>query len=153
MPPGARSSPPIRRETEPAQRPEDAILAALAALHVPERERRAELRAQLARLPGWASQVKWRTEHPDQAPHPADLVDYLAMRLAYEAALVEAAAAATLPAGTAGLRALVAASLTDQPPGPRSWRRRRGRGHGRGAGRGARADPGRRARLGLAGRV
>jgi len=89
------------------ERPEDAILAALMLLRIPDGERRAELRAQLARTPGWASHVKWCAEHPDQAPHPADLVDLLAIRLAYEAASVDAAAAGALADGTAGLRALV----------------------------------------------
>lgn len=89
------------------ERPEDAILAALAALRIPPREHRAELRAQLARLPGFASHIKWRQEHPDQAPHPADLTDLLAIRLTYEAALVDHAAGERLPYGSAGLRALV----------------------------------------------
>jgi uncharacterized protein YbcC (UPF0753/DUF2309 family) len=109
----------IERETfaRLPERPEDALLDALAALRLPERERRAELRAQLARLPGWASHVKWRGEHPDQAPHPADLIDLLAIRLSYEAALVNAAAAA-LPDGTPGLRALIEQRLAAEPPAP-----------------------------------
>ncbi len=98
------------------ERPEDAILDALATLQIPARERRAEFRAQLARLPGWASHIKWRAEHPDQAPHPADLVDLLAIRLTYEAALVTDAAAA-LPTGVAGLRALIEQRLAAAPPG------------------------------------
>lgn len=97
------------------ERPEDAILAALAILRVPEAERRGELRAQLARLPGWASHIKWRAEHPDQAPHPADLVDLLAIRLSYEAGLLHAAAAA-LPADSLELRGLVEQGLVDRAP-------------------------------------
>ncbi|PTL58586.1 DUF2309 domain-containing protein [Paraconexibacter algicola] len=95
----------------PAVRAEDAVLAALTALHVPDAERRAELRGQLARLPGFTGHVKWCAEHPDQAPHPADLVELLAIRLSYEAPLVSAATAGLLPEGTAGLRALVEQDL------------------------------------------
>jgi len=97
------------------ERPEDAVLAALAILRVPAAERRGELRAQLARLPGWASHIKWRAEHPDQAPHPADLVDLLAIRLTYEAGLLDPAAAA-LPGGSLELRGLVEQGLVDQSP-------------------------------------
>ncbi|GAA1077723.1 DUF2309 domain-containing protein [Nocardiopsis exhalans] len=103
------------RFTDLPERPEDAVLGALAALNVPEGEHRGELRAQLARTPGWASQVKWRGEHPDQAPHPADLVDLLAMRLTYEAALVEAATS-QLPYGSGSLRALIEVRLVDERP-------------------------------------
>lgn len=98
------------------ERPEDAVLAALAVLRVPVAERRGELRAQLARLPGWASHIKWRAEHPDQAPHPADLVDFLAIRLSYEAGLLDAAAAAALPGGSLELRGLVEQGLVDRSP-------------------------------------
>lgn len=107
------------------ERPEDAILDALTALRIPDGERRAELRAQLARTPGWASHVKWCTEHPDQAPHPADLVDLLAIRLTYEAAVVEAAATGGPADGTAGLRALVQQRLAAVPvPDPAARRAR-----------------------------
>ena len=103
-------------------RPEDALLAALADLCIPDGERRTELRAQLARTPGWASHVKWSAEHPDQAPYPADLVDLLAIRLTYEAAAVEAAAQRSLPDGVAGLRAQVqerlGAVMRPQSPSP-----------------------------------
>lgn len=106
------------------EHPEDAVLDALTALHVPEREQRAELRAQLARLPGWASHVKWRAEHPNQAPHPADLLDLLAIRLTYEAALVTGAASAALPAGVLGLRELIEGRLAARPAGPDANARR-----------------------------
>jgi uncharacterized protein YbcC (UPF0753/DUF2309 family) len=111
-------------------RAEDAVLDALQILRVPDAERRAELRAQLARLPGWSSHIKWRAEHPDQAPHPADLVDLLAIRLTYEAQLVEAAAQSILPDGTAGLRALVEQRLTAVAAAPGTDpRQRRERAH------------------------
>ena len=72
----------------PAQ-PEDAILACLERLGVPEQERVLELARQLARMPGWAGHAKWRSrwaapDHPGPALH---LVDYLAVRLGYEAEL------------------------------------------------------------------
>jgi len=79
-------------------RPEDAILACLERLGVPEDDRACELAGQLARMPGWAGHAKWRSrwaapDHPGPALH---LVDYLAVRLGYEAELL-AAAAATAP--------------------------------------------------------
>ncbi len=111
------------------EHPEDAILAALAVLRIPEREHRAELRAQLARLPGFTSHIKWRSEHPGQAPHPADLTELLAMRLAYESALVETAAVQRLAYGTAELRARVEECLQREPdadPGSANPARARG---------------------------
>ncbi|HEX2903627.1 MAG TPA: putative inorganic carbon transporter subunit DabA, partial [Jatrophihabitans sp.] len=104
--PGARRiGLPRQRLRELPGQAEDAILDALAILQVPDRERGAELRAQLTRLPGWAGHIAWRAEHPDEAAYPADLVDLLAVRLSYEAALVEAAVAG-VPDGMIGLRAL-----------------------------------------------
>ncbi|MBB6174755.1 hypothetical protein HNR23_004815 [Nocardiopsis mwathae] len=97
------------------ERAEDAVLDALAALRVPDREHKGELRAQLARTPGWAGHAKWCAGHPDQAPYPADLVDLLAVRLTYEAALVEEATS-HLPHGTDSLRALVEARLVEEAP-------------------------------------
>jgi len=76
-------------------RPEDAILACLERLGVPEEDRVCELARQLARMPGWAGHAKWRSrwaapDHPGPALH---LVDYLAVRLGYEAELLCAATA------------------------------------------------------------
>ncbi len=45
----------------------------------------------LAQLPGWASIIQWREAHPEvlvQQQYPINLVEYLAVRLFYEAALV-----------------------------------------------------------------
>jgi len=72
---------------------EEAILACLDLLHVPESLRVAELARHLARMPGWAGHAKWRSEwaapeHPGPALH---LVDYLAVRLCYEAVLLQSA--------------------------------------------------------------
>ncbi|MHB1786092.1 MAG: DUF2309 domain-containing protein [Acidimicrobiales bacterium] len=78
----------------PAQ-PEDAILACLERLDVPEEERVCELARQLARMPGWAGHAKWRSRWaaPDQPGPALHLVDYLAVRLGYEAELLGAASA------------------------------------------------------------
>lgn len=65
------------------ERAEHAILEALAALGVPDDQRTRYLQAHLACLPGFASHIRWRGESPDNG---IDLVDYLALRLATEAA-------------------------------------------------------------------
>lgn len=47
-----------------------------------------------AQLPGWTGFLRWRSENPTypaQAEHPAELVEYLAVRLFYEAEFVRAA--------------------------------------------------------------
>lgn len=72
------------RLRELPERPEDAALAALETLGVPEGELRGYVQAHLARLPGWAAHVRWRGEHGGSI----DLVAYLAMRLSYEAELL-----------------------------------------------------------------
>lgn len=74
-------------------RPEDAILDSLERLGVREDERTSELARQLARMPGWAGHAKWRSrwaphDHPGPALH---LLDYLAVRLAYDAQLLDSA--------------------------------------------------------------
>lgn len=69
--------------------PEDAVLHALEILAVAPERRVAELRGNLARLPGWASLAAW---HEDQAIHGLDLVELLAVRLTYEAELITATA-------------------------------------------------------------
>lgn len=81
--------------------PEDAILLGLDRLGVLEEDRVTELTRQLARMPGWAGHAKWRSRwaafyQPGPALH---LVDYLAVRLSYEAAL---SVAATNGEGTMG---------------------------------------------------
>ncbi len=78
----------------PARR-EDAIVACLERLGVPEEDRVRELARQLVRMPGWAGHAKWRSRwaapgHPGPALH---LVDYLAVRLGYESELLSAATA------------------------------------------------------------
>ena len=49
-----------------------------------------------AQLPGWTGFLRWRSENPTypaQAEHPADVVEYLAVRLFYETEFVRAACA------------------------------------------------------------
>lgn len=76
--------------------PEEAVLEALEELGIARGQEREYLQAHLARLPGWAAHVRWRGEHL----HDFGLVDYLAMRLLYERALLAAAGAlAAAPAG------------------------------------------------------
>ena len=69
------------------------LLAALAELGVDGTGRRGYLQAHLARLPGWSAHVRWRGDQGDGI----NLVDYLAMRLAYEALLLRAAGPADPP--------------------------------------------------------
>lgn len=77
------------------ERADDALGAALETLGVPAGPERVEvLRGHLAQLPGWASHIRWRAEEADPGSGarqaPLDLVDHLAVRLSYEAALVRA---------------------------------------------------------------
>jgi len=65
-------------------RADDAALEALERLGVPEGERIAYLQAHLTRLPGWAAHVHWSADRAAGV----DLLDYLAMRLTYEALLL-----------------------------------------------------------------
>lgn len=67
------------------------IVSILDAMGIVEAETEACLRAHLAALPGWAGFIKWRADSPNyawQKKHPADLVEYLAIRLAIEQALI-----------------------------------------------------------------
>jgi uncharacterized protein YbcC (UPF0753/DUF2309 family) len=70
--------------------PEDAILNALAHLHIAEDHRPDELRRHLVRLPGWASYARWRQEwaEPDCPSPPFGVADLLAVQLSYEALLL-----------------------------------------------------------------
>lgn len=74
--------------------PADAISGALVSLGVIDEEAiLIELVGQLARLPGWAGLAKWQSRWaaPDRPGPRLDLVDYLAVRLAYDAAFVSRA--------------------------------------------------------------
>jgi uncharacterized protein YbcC (UPF0753/DUF2309 family) len=75
-------------------RPEDALLNALARMRVPQALWEQYLSGHLAALPGWSGYIKWRAHHsthPWQQAFPIDLVKYLAVRLFYEGELVQAA--------------------------------------------------------------
>ncbi len=70
--------------------PHEAIVEALDRLGVAGQDRVPELARHLGRMPGWAGHAKWRSRwalpgHPGPA---LALVDYLAVRLCYEAVLV-----------------------------------------------------------------
>lgn len=79
LPRAARAD--LRRAPE---RADDAILDALVRLEVREDARIAYLQAHLTRMPGWAAHIHWCAGRDIRI----DLVDYLAMRLSYEAALL-----------------------------------------------------------------
>lgn len=67
---------------------EDAAQSCLGVLDVPADGRVQELARQLAHMPGWAGHAKWRSQWAqpsDPGPH-LHLIDYLAVRLCYEAA-------------------------------------------------------------------
>ncbi len=68
-----------------AERPDDAVLDALAKLGVDSSSRRSYMRAHLTRMPGWSAHVRWHGDHSGSI----DLVSLLAMRLSVEAALLE----------------------------------------------------------------
>ncbi|TRW78332.1 DUF2309 domain-containing protein [Mycolicibacterium sp. 018/SC-01/001] len=65
-------------------RAEDAVLAGLDALGVGEDDRITYLQAHLTRLPGWAAHIQWGADRAAGI----DLLQYLAMRLSYEAAFL-----------------------------------------------------------------
>jgi uncharacterized protein len=72
-------------ETDPLA----AIEASLIALGLEGENRMALLRTLIARLPGWAGHIRWRTEHADPdiwAGAPAGMADYLALWLLVERA-------------------------------------------------------------------
>jgi len=67
------------------ERSDDTALWALERLGIETVDQRAYVRAHLTRMPGWAAHVRWRGEHGSAI----DLVSWVAMRLAYEAGLLE----------------------------------------------------------------
>lgn len=66
------------------ERADDAVLHALDALGIDDDDRITYLQAHLTRLPGWAAHIQWGADRRAGI----DLVQYLAMRLSYEAAFV-----------------------------------------------------------------
>ncbi len=79
-----------KRLAELGADPEDAILTCLDLLNISDQDRIPELARHLARMPGWAGHAKWRSRWaaPDQPGPSLHLVDYLAVRLCYEAVLL-----------------------------------------------------------------
>ena len=74
--------------------PEDAIASSLHRLGVPEERWSDYLARQMSQLPGWTRFVRWLETNPAyhaQRKHPVDAVQYLAVRLVYEAELTQAA--------------------------------------------------------------
>ena len=118
-----------RRMSELPGRADDAVVACLERLGIARADRPALLAAELARMPGWAGHAKWRSRwaapgHPGPALH---LVDYLAVRLAYEAELTGAGAGTRPDApAPAAQRARVQAALAQPTPAtlPEEIRRR-----------------------------
>jgi uncharacterized protein YbcC (UPF0753/DUF2309 family) len=70
------------------ERADDAILDALNRLGVSDQQRIAYLQAHLTRMPGWAAHVQWCAGRGEGV----DVLDYLAMRLTYEAVLLDGSA-------------------------------------------------------------
>ena len=68
-----------------AERADDAVLDALDRLGVSDDDRVAYLQAHLTRMPGWAAHVQWCAGRDEGI----DVLDYLAMRLTYEAVLLD----------------------------------------------------------------
>ncbi|MHB1606222.1 MAG: DUF2309 domain-containing protein [Leptospirales bacterium] len=72
--------------------PEDALLEHLRVLGIPPGMQRNYLSLHLAALPGWSGFIKWRADQDDyvwQQSYPADLIQYLAVRLWYERELCQ----------------------------------------------------------------
>ena len=80
------------------ERADDAVLDALGTLGIGDAVRISHLQAHLTAMPGWAAHVAWCSGRGV----PVDMLDYLALRLSYEAALMAGSrGAATVSAGTA----------------------------------------------------
>ncbi len=98
----------LREVMGDAETPEQVIAHVLAMLGIPEPLWQGYLRREIARLHGWAGFIRWRSaaRHYHWAQrHPADLVEFVAVRLLFAAALLRASARRGLPADYPGLRA------------------------------------------------
>jgi uncharacterized protein len=72
---------------------ENALVKMLTELQIAPENWAGYLTRHLAQLPGWASLIRWRGEHPEvteQQKRPINLTEYLAVRLFYENTLVAA---------------------------------------------------------------
>ncbi len=90
--PGDRTLPRSARRAlkRTAERADDAVLDALSRLGVADDNRMGYLQAHLTRMPGWAAHVRWQAGRDSGGPDSEiDVLDYLAMRLTYEAVLLE----------------------------------------------------------------
>lgn len=70
----------------------EALGLLLQEMEIPKANWREYLMRHLAQLPGWASLVRWREEHEEvlaQQQYPINLVEYLTVRVFYEAVLLE----------------------------------------------------------------
>ena len=88
-----------RRVKALPDRPEDALAASLHRLQVSNELQEDYLRRHLGQLPGWAGYIRWRDKNPDypeQGRHPIDPLEYLAVRVFYEAELAEKVCRSTL---------------------------------------------------------
>ena len=76
--------------------PTESVQRSLGELGIPEDRWFDYQTRAFAQLPGWTGFLRWRSENPTypaQAEHPADVVEYLAVRLFYETEFVRAACA------------------------------------------------------------
>ena len=97
-----------------AEAPEQAIANVMEQLGVPKDLWLDYLRREIARLHGWAGFIRWRAnaDHYYWADrYPADLVEYIAVRLLFSAALLREAGRRNLPATYPKLQA----SIEDDP--------------------------------------
>jgi uncharacterized protein YbcC (UPF0753/DUF2309 family) len=88
-----------RRVEALPDRPEDALASSLHRLRVPDKQREDYLRRHLGQLPGWAGYIRWRDKNPDypeQGRHPINPLEYLSVRVFYEAELAETVCRSTL---------------------------------------------------------
>ncbi|MGH7256732.1 MAG: putative inorganic carbon transporter subunit DabA, partial [Nitrospirales bacterium] len=77
------------------EQPDEAVVATLRRLGVPQERWTEYLSRHLAQLPGWAGFLRWRSDNPAYHQHrvaPLHLLEYVAIRLFYEAELVAAKA-------------------------------------------------------------
>ena len=74
--------------------PEDSVLESLSCLGIPKNLWEGYFSLQLAQLAGWTGFIKWRAEQTNydwQNAFPADLIQYMAIRLFYERELLSQA--------------------------------------------------------------
>lgn len=125
----------VRWLSEMGDDPATIVDTAFRAAGVEATERAWEVRGHLAHLPGWAGYAKWRTEwaHADERRPTVKMIEIVAVRAAFEAAIVRSCAM-TSPPDTG-----VPAEHDDDPADVRDHRRDDGR-HDRRDGRDDRDD-------------